>query len=294
MSEPRKLKRAVIREELVALTGDLVTGVLLGQMMYWQERTTDTDKYILEEKGRMSEASCEIGPTYGWIYKSAKEILDETMLGCSERTINRSLDDLVERGFICRRNNPKYKWDRTYQYRVDLCAVQAALAFLGYQLQGYVFDDECISHVVVSMRMRGETRRDTDAAIPETTTETTAETTSSKVADATPTSFKGWLDVIRTSKNKAALLRRMFVTLYPESTAPEYSYIGRVARKVGGAARLAQMMWEQSTRPPVGDVLAYLSRVSAASRADKKEEPNGFAAVRAFMEELDGDEQGGG
>ena len=34
MNEPRRLKRVVIKEELVELTGDFVKAVLLQQMLY--------------------------------------------------------------------------------------------------------------------------------------------------------------------------------------------------------------------------------------------------------------------
>ena len=48
----KKLKRAVIKEELVELTGDFRPALILNQFIYGIERMYDTDKYILEEKER--------------------------------------------------------------------------------------------------------------------------------------------------------------------------------------------------------------------------------------------------
>jgi hypothetical protein len=46
----RKLKRVVIKEELVALTGDIIEAIILNQFLYWSERVEDFDKFIMEEK----------------------------------------------------------------------------------------------------------------------------------------------------------------------------------------------------------------------------------------------------
>ena len=42
----KKLKRAVIKEELVELTGDFRPALILNQFIYWIERMYDADKYI--------------------------------------------------------------------------------------------------------------------------------------------------------------------------------------------------------------------------------------------------------
>ena len=52
MENLRKLKRVVIKEEIVAITGDTNLAIVLGQLMYWQERVNDYDKYIDEEECR--------------------------------------------------------------------------------------------------------------------------------------------------------------------------------------------------------------------------------------------------
>lgn len=70
--------------------------------------------------------------------------------------------------------------------------------------------------------------------------------------------FRSLVDELKTSTNKSAVLRNIYILCYGEETAPTYSYIGGVAKKIGGAGYLAQRLWELSARPPTGDVLAYL------------------------------------
>lgn len=149
MSNFEKLKRSVIKEELVVLTGNSDKAVILNQFIYWSERVKDFDKFINEELGRinnlndansLSEQLEEIGNTfkqYGWIYKTCEELLDEVMLSISPKTVRRHIIDLVNNGWLEERKNPKYKWDRTLQYRVNLTKIQNDLYNLGYYLADY-------------------------------------------------------------------------------------------------------------------------------------------------------------
>lgn len=134
-----KLKRVVIKEELVHLTGDYFKAILLNQFIYWSERVYDFDKFIEEERERMKQDGQELNmlPTKGWIYKTAEELADETMLGVSVQTIGRHLKVLIDQGYLLQRNNPEHKWDRTKQYRVNLTKIRKDLESTGYVLEGY-------------------------------------------------------------------------------------------------------------------------------------------------------------
>ena len=135
----KKLKRAVIKEELVELTGDFRPALILNQFIYWIERMHDTDKYILEEKERAlkHEMEVSIDESKGWVYKTAEELNEELMIGMSVPTIRKYIKQLVEKGYLIQRRNPKYKWDKTMQYRVDLYKVQLDLGKMGYVLEGF-------------------------------------------------------------------------------------------------------------------------------------------------------------
>lgn len=139
MKNPNKLKRVVIKEELVALTGDFTKAVILNQFIYWSERVKDFDKFIVEEKTRMEKETKELNieKQNGWIYKTAEEMAKETMLGLSPKTMRNHIKYLVDNHWLDERNNPKYKWDRTLQYRVNIKQIQIDLFQLGYVLDEY-------------------------------------------------------------------------------------------------------------------------------------------------------------
>jgi hypothetical protein len=88
----------------------------------------------------------------------------------------------------------------------------------------------------------------------------------------TPTaSFQDWHRQVETAENRPAALRAMFEALYPGRDPPSFAYLGKVAKAVGGAGRLAELLWEHSTKPPTGDVLAY---IQAAVKKSKRAPPD--------------------
>ncbi len=170
-NEARKLKRAIIKEEFVAITGDYIEAIILNQFIYWSERVSDFDKFIEQENERarrhgMSESDL----THGWIYKTCAELSEETMLMLSDQSMRRHIQCLTEKGFISERTNPKYKWDRTKQYRVNVVEIAKALSEKGYTLDGYAtcFHFPKID-VPISKMENGKLKNGN--AIPETTTE---------------------------------------------------------------------------------------------------------------------------
>ena len=82
-----------------------------------------------------------------------------------------------------------------------------------------------------------------------------------------PVSLTGWTERLRDSSNRQAVLVLMFETLYPGAVdVPSFAYIGRVANKVGGAGRLAELLWQNAAKPPSGDVLAYIQAQVQANK----------------------------
>jgi len=184
------LKRVIIKEELVALLGDYKKAILLNQFIYWSERVRDFDKFIAEEKERAANHGITINMELqnGWIYKSLEELSEETMLGLRASNISSHINELVARGYLAKRRNPEYRWDRTYQYRVNLIKIQQDLNKLGYCLEGYplqICQDGCDDTFSVSENAFSETenaflkterqKAQNNKAIPEITTEITLE-----------------------------------------------------------------------------------------------------------------------
>ena len=135
-----KLKRVVIKEELVELTGDYRSAIILNQFIYWSERVSDFDKFIEEENQRLINNGFEeanIEPQNGWIYKKADELIEECMVKMTVPTCRKYIKILVDNGWIEERNNPKYAWDKVKQYRVNINKLQKDLNSIGYNLDGY-------------------------------------------------------------------------------------------------------------------------------------------------------------
>lgn len=173
-----KIKKAVIREDLLSITGDFRKAVILNQFIYWSERVSDADKFIEKENEIARDNGEEERELfYGWIYKSAEELADEVMLGLSASQIRKYVNSLVEMGYISKRNNPKYKWDRTLQYRVNLVNIAKDLKKSGYPLSEYKItipeDDLSNAHqcAINEAPMENQSHSD-NGAIPEITTET--------------------------------------------------------------------------------------------------------------------------
>lgn len=183
--EPQKLKRIVIKEEFVAITGNYIDAILLSQLLYWSERVRDFDLFIKQE-----QIENKIEPKYGWIYKSYVELSNETMIGLSPSNVKKHLEKLIELGFISTRQN-KNKWDRRKEYKINLIAIQNELLKNGYALDGYALilpfsktenGSSNIENGVSKIENRNAQNRKT---VTETTTETTTNNSmSEKISDA--------------------------------------------------------------------------------------------------------------
>lgn len=153
----RELRRIPLKEEFVAITGHHVKAIILAQLEYWQKRAREFDKFIEEEKDRISKEEgldINLAPTHGWIYKSAQELSRETMLGQSKSSIRSHLKDLVTMGYVLERPNPFYKWDKTMQYRLDLIKIRDDLNKLGYELQDWIIDITPRNHTSSKIKHR--------------------------------------------------------------------------------------------------------------------------------------------
>lgn len=111
----------------------------------------------------------------------------------------------------------------------------------------------------------------------------------------TPTTFPEWHELVNASANPNATLRYMHETLFPGRKPPDYGYIGRVARQVGGPGRLADFLWQTSARPPTGDILRYCQGIARGQKEpDKPPEPAGYAAIREYLAETGANDDGNG
>lgn len=147
--QSNKLKRVVLKEEMVAVTGGAVSGLILNQMVYWTEILNSSDQELqkqieefqklgLEHKVRGLEKQLR----NGWFWKSAQELSEELMGISSRGTIDRKLKELCSANFIETRKNPNNKMDKTNHYRVNMGFLRQELKKLGYTLDGYAIPED--------------------------------------------------------------------------------------------------------------------------------------------------------
>lgn len=129
---------SVIRKELVALTQNSQVAVVLNQLLYWTRRVKDFDLFLKEERARSLEEAPSLN--HGWIYKTADELIEETLLTVSRPTMRKYLKILVEDGWMEEKRNLERKWDQTSHFRLNLKRIHDALLSLGYSLSGFERD----------------------------------------------------------------------------------------------------------------------------------------------------------
>lgn len=101
-----------------------------------------------------------------------------------------------------------------------------------------------------------------------------------------PRNLEDWLALLKEAQNKPAALRHMIETLCPWAELPAYSYIGKAGRQVGGAGRLAELIWIASAHRPSGDLLAYCLAMAKKRPIEQGPTPE---EKRASLEEWAGE-----
>lgn len=127
----QKPRPCVIQGELVALTGDPRTAVILGWLLYWSQQVEDFTLFLEEERNSYSK---DYVFEHGWFCKPALTLMEETMLRVTIVTFRRYLRFLIDRGWVQTRFNPQNKWTGGRQYRVNLRKLNHDLQKKGYSL----------------------------------------------------------------------------------------------------------------------------------------------------------------
>jgi len=99
-----------------------------------------------------------------------------------------------------------------------------------------------------------------------------------------PVNFEDWLALIENppkGSNRTAQLATMYGALFPGRDPPSYSYVGSTAKTVGGAGRLAALMWQASAARATGDVMRYCMGIAKGNKTKKRGDPPTAEQVRA-------------
>lgn len=131
-----KPKRAVIKEELIAITNDATEALILNCLINETFISQKLDELIKAERKRADSIGKNItmSLTNGWFYKRAEDISKDIMIVDSVQTIRKKLSALVEKHFIEEKSSDEYKFEKTRMYRVNLNVIEKALNDKGYIL----------------------------------------------------------------------------------------------------------------------------------------------------------------
>ncbi|MCQ6275435.1 hypothetical protein JMM81_10735 [Bacillus sp. V3B] len=150
-----ELQRIVIKEELMALietyygnkNGIHMRAAFLNNLIFWQGIQLKTDKKqkqkiekaIVHNVSPKSIEKMKTAYRNGWFYKTAEDHTIELMGFCSPSSISRMNKEFKEQGWIELGKNPdpKFKYDKSTWYRLNLEKINEDLNKLGYHLDGF-------------------------------------------------------------------------------------------------------------------------------------------------------------
>lgn len=266
----RVLRRVVIKEELVALTGGYIEALVLNQFLYWEARRRDYTRFLAEEVERAKKAEAagavpagaaeylnglDLG--HGWIYKTAEELAVELMIGKSPQTLRRYIARVVEQGLVAERRNPYHAWDRCYQYRVNLIKVQVELAKIGAVLDGWPL----LGVPTFSILENGTTILEFRFSGMEEQYQRVLTQSTQKGAGIV--SLEDWLERVQAPETGLDALVDMALALYPrvlgtDDTDKLEIGVAVAANRVGGRDKLARLLWDRRDQPEHGDPIAAI------------------------------------
>lgn len=132
MTEAKKARIVYIKEHFLLLCKkDLVKALLLDRLVFYYQQNTEAHDLLEEEQGQGVKHTLDKSAK-GWVKKSAAFLADSLLVGESDRTIQRKLDELFNLGYIQRKRDP----GEAYWYQPNMSQIKKNLGNLGYDLEG--------------------------------------------------------------------------------------------------------------------------------------------------------------
>ena len=125
MNNIRNPRRVIVKEEIVAITGDMNLAIVLSQIL-------DLSKCVNKNDDLKNGVTLELDGCDVWMSITANNLLDKCLLNMSDRSMRAYLNKLCDMGFISSRRNPLCKFDTTMQYMVNFDCILKAIIAKGY------------------------------------------------------------------------------------------------------------------------------------------------------------------
>ena len=167
ITHPPRQTLVIIREDYLAICdGNHCAAAIMNIFEYWNDhKEANREQAAIENKIAAEGGAAAVNDEL-WIYKSIPDLKAELLGLFGESKISAALDLIKKKGFLDSRNNPKYGWDRTLQYQLNVSVTQALILRHGTSRK-------IKASKVAKVRLRSVENK---AAIPKTTTETTTKT----------------------------------------------------------------------------------------------------------------------
>lgn len=136
----RPLKRTILREEFLILTGSPLRALVLNQFLYWTGRFFEFDRIILEEKiaatqsGNQSPHDFLCFQNKAWFFKRMVDLKDEIMLDVSDDDLWSSVVYLIQNDWVESQKIDENDQKDTFRFCCHIQKIQQDLGQLGYVL----------------------------------------------------------------------------------------------------------------------------------------------------------------
>lgn len=131
-TEVKKARVVYIKEHFLLLCKkDLVKALILDRLVYYFLESEKVYAHLEDEIRDGANHKLDMAAR-GWTKKSASFLADSLLVGESERTIQRKLEELYNLGYLDR----KRQEGEAYWYRPHMAQIKKNLGLLGYDLDG--------------------------------------------------------------------------------------------------------------------------------------------------------------
>jgi hypothetical protein len=152
-------------DKMTAAPDPQAAAVILHKFIFWTDNKLSTQhQKRYQDAAAATEGEAKQHDNGLWIYKDYDELKIDLMDLFGRNKIIDNVQWLVSAGYLKRRTNPRYRWDKTLQYLVDIDLVQS-------QIDALPKFNSKLSSVPNQTNESGKNKR----AIPKKTTEKTKE-----------------------------------------------------------------------------------------------------------------------
>lgn len=167
----------VLRKDMKAICNNSIpAAIILSIMEHWTNvKMDEAEQKIIENEARAKEGM-DLLEINLWVYKSYQNFVDDSLGMLKDHEVRHGLKLLLENGFIEKRTNPKFKWDRTLQYRLCVEVINQAIGSLIATSPSVAGNGSTMNGHQINGEQTTDQRSASNGAIPKVSSEITTET----------------------------------------------------------------------------------------------------------------------